>query len=68
MKDFEESMALMTAVERFFNEKPASYEKAKAVKYLQVLKVQLKMTEYQDCKGKINSIHAYIIVFIVFSI
>lgn len=52
MKDFEESMALITAVERVFNDKPWSNEKAKATQYLQMQKVLLKMTEYQECKGQ----------------
>ena len=51
MKDFEESMALLAAVERLFNDKPWSREKQEAIKYLNLLKVQLKMTEYQDCQG-----------------
>ena len=51
MKDFEESMSLLAAVERVFNDKPWSIEKTEAVKYLNLLKVQLKMTEYQDCQG-----------------
>jgi len=51
MKDFEESMALVTAVERLFNDKPYGPEKAKAMYYLNILKVNLKMTEYNESKG-----------------
>ena len=51
MKAFEESMDLLIAVERVFNDKPWSIEKQKATDYLKFQKVMLKMTEYQECKG-----------------
>ena len=52
MKDFEESMALLTEIERVFRDKPISSQKIKAEQYLQILKTDLKMTEYNDNKGK----------------
>ena len=52
MKDFEESMALLTEIERVFRDKPISSQKIKAEQYLQILKTDLKMAEYNDNKGK----------------
>merc|ERR1711935_1296418 len=51
MKDFEESMALLTEIERVFRDKPISSQKIKAEQYLQILKTDLKMAEYNDNKG-----------------
>ena len=45
---------IFTAVERLFNDKPYGPEKAKAMYYLNILKVNLKMTEYNESKGKIS--------------
>lgn len=53
MQLFEESMDLLTATEKLFNDKPWSADKNKAMNYLQMLKINLKMTEYQESKGQI---------------
>jgi hypothetical protein len=43
MKAFEESMPLMVAIERMFNDKPWSHEKSMAIQYIQLQKVLLKV-------------------------
>ena len=41
-----------SAVEKVFNDKPWSNEKAKATNYLQMQKIMLQMTKYQESKGQ----------------
>ena len=53
MKAFEDAMDLLMAVERVFNDKPIrDFDKNKVTNYLQMQKVMLKMTEYQETKGQ----------------
>ncbi len=54
MKAFDEIEPLMTALERLFNDKPWSTEKALTMQYLSTQKALWRMEEYHEDKGDID--------------